>query len=111
MFSNPPGDLKALFPLTYSHDEAFENLDDSDSVRTLKEEIKDKTRFLEKSDDDQRAGDYVDPWIDRNCDGWWNQRGDFITQREVDAWRDSENGNGVPDGSEVDKTPDRKSVV
>lgn len=91
LFVAAPGDLKLLFPQYYLEDEPFEDVD-GDGRRTPRE-----PGLLIRGE-----GDFsnAEGFTDLNCNGRWDQRGDFVVAEELEPFVDA-NANRVYDGTEI----------
>lgn len=98
LFTAPPANLKSILPIYYTNNE--QNETGGTHGRVLSDEVTKNGEDIAASDGVDGKGDYRETYRDANCDGWWNQRGDFVMQREVDAYRDV-NGGGTPDSNEI----------
>lgn len=102
-FDSPPTDLKRILPQTYDQDEVY--LDENPAPgRTPEIAVVSGERILRST---LSADDYEDPFVDVNCDGGWNQRGDFRMQRETEPYRDV-NFNGLIDRTQEVDSPNAR---
>lgn len=87
LFAAPPGDFRRFLPEYYLQDEPYDDVDGNGN-RSLQASI--NVGFSE--------ADYStsEPFIDINCNGRWDQRGDLIVQHEFEPFQDA-NLNGIFD--------------
>lgn len=89
LFTAPPGDLKALAPLFYLEDESFTDAN-GDGRRS-------HDAVPVRSDADYAS---TEPFVDLNCNGRWDQRGDLVVQPEYEPYVD-DNRSGTREPSET----------
>lgn len=89
LFVQPPGDLKALVPMFYLEDESFTDADGNG-------------RRNHETAPVRKDADYAstEPFVDINCNGRWDQRGDLVLQPEHEPYID-ENESGAREASET----------
>lgn len=90
LFSAPPGDFRTFLPQYYLADEPYTDANNN-GVRDLKQGL----LWARDEADYENNEDY----LDINCNGRWDQRGDFVVQHEFEPFEDA-NLNSLYDAGE-----------
>lgn len=93
LFTAPPGDFRVFLPIYFLADEPFTDAN-ANGIRDLKQGV----LWARDEADYETNEDYVD----LNCNGRWDMRGDFVVQHEFEPFEDA-NLNAVYDAGE--RTP------